>query len=471
MSVSPTPPASFDPLDTRNGVPGDAGEVTSLARRYADTAAEIEAQAANLRRLTSQARSGWKGEAGENFAAIAGDLAERIGRAKRRYEAAAQALSHFGNRLDDVQTAAYGAVRRAQSGEDEQRALRSSRPGPASVGATPEQAAAVAEEQRLHDRAVAAAGSRMSAARTDYDRAVEDYRSAAREAAAILRDGRGDDGLADSWWDRSAGWISDVLDVIGAVLLVLAIATVVIGVFVPGLAILGIGVFAALSTAGTVLTAVSFGGHLALWLTDNGKGSDVLWDLAGLATFGLGTGVARLARGLLGAAVRTGSRIAAARAGRQAFSTAGRPGLFYDLGRFVPFARPALSLSPSLRAAFTSADEGASAARATVEALASTPSSLGSRAFTLGDSVSAQLVSAVAQINRAVPGSARLAALDVLTRSVVGGGITVPQAVTSTQSVVDDYGTWVTEPSEDARQADARVRIVDQWSMPLLQVR
>ena len=69
---SPTRPGSFAPLDGRNGVPGDAGEVTDLARRYANTAAEIEAQATNLRRLSAQARGGWKGQAGEKFAERAG---------------------------------------------------------------------------------------------------------------------------------------------------------------------------------------------------------------------------------------------------------------------------------------------------------------------------------------------------------------------------------------------------------------
>lgn len=468
MSVSPTPPASFEPLDSRNGVPGDAGDVTDLARRYANTAAEIEAQASNLRRLTSQARSGWKGDAGDNFVQVAGDLAERIGKARTRYEAAAEALSHYGNRLDDVQRTAYDAVRRAQDAEDEQRALRSAAPVPPGAGATPEQLALATEDRRRHDDAVSAAATALSTARGDYEKAVESYHDLAAEAARLLRDGRADDGLADSWWDRNAGWISAVLDAIGAFVLVLTIAALVIGVFATG------GLLAAavpvLLAAGAALTAVSFGGHLALWLTDNGSGADVLWDLAGLLTFGLGSAATKLARGTAALAARAGGRAAATEAGRAAFTTAGRSSLLYDAGRFLPFGRQVLSLSPGLRAAFATADEQAAAARAGIQALGSAPSTQLSRLLMLGDRGPAQAFTAAGQVMAQVPNSAAVSALGWLTRGLTVGGVAVPGAVTGVQGAIDTWGDYVTEPREEARDQAARVEIVDQWSMPLSHV-
>ena len=460
----PTPPASFEPLDSRNGVPGDVGELTALARRYAGTAAEIEAQANNLRRLTSQARGGWKGEAGENFATIAGELAERIGRAQGRYDAAARAVTEFANRLDDVQTAAYGAVRRAQDAEDAQRALRASAPTPPGPAATPEQLTVAREEQRLHERAETAATSELAAARRDYERAVADYHQAAGDAARTLRAGRSDDGLADSWWDRNAGWISDVLDVVGAIVLVLAIVVLVIGVVATG------GLLLAAMPVLIALSAISFAGHLALWITDNGSGADVLWDLAGLLTFGLGAGVARGVRGLVGVASRAGGGAAATTAGRQAFTTAGRSTLLYDVSRRVPFAREILSLSPGLRATVSTADEQAALARAEVLALAGAPSTPLSRSLMLGDTSAAQAMTATSRIRQAVPDGLAVEAVTGLARSLIVGE-NVVDTVLDVQAVIDTYGDFVLEPAEEGRAQVVRAEIVEQWSIPLMHVR
>jgi uncharacterized protein YukE len=470
MSTSPVPPANFEPLDSGNGVPGDAGEVTALARRYADTAAEIEAQAANLRRLTSQARSGWKGEAGEKFTTIAGDLAERIAKAKDRYEAAAQAVMHFGDGLDDVQREAYDAVRRAQAAEEEQRALQASVPTTPGPSATAEELALAGEDRRRHQNAVSAAATRLSRAREDYGTAVGAYHDLAGVAARMLRDGRADDGLADSWWDRNAGWLSVVLDVISAIALVLTIAAVVIAVFATG------GAFAAaivplLMMGSTVLGGVALGGHFGLWLTDNGSGEDVLWDLAGVLTFGLGKGVAAGARGMLGLTSRVGARAAATTAGRTAFTIAGRSGLLYDLGRLVPFARPVLSLSPGVRAASAAADTAAAGARAGVMTAAATVSTGLSRGLAFADGATAQALTAINRINGVVPGSRAVDLLTGLANTMVVGGVTVPSVVTNGKGVLDVHTNFFAEPAEQERDQAARAEIVDQWSMPLLHVK
>ncbi|RBY96705.1 hypothetical protein DQ237_08865 [Blastococcus sp. TF02-8] len=469
MSVSPTAPASFQPLDGSNGVPGDAGDVTDLARRYADTAAEIEAQAAQLERLTSRSQQGWKGQAGENVVEVAGELAERILTAKDRYAAAARALSHFGNRLDDLQRTAYAAVRNAQEAVEEQRALSSSAPTAPGVDATPEQLALATEDRRRHQDAVDAAATRLGDARERYEQAVEDYHDLAEEAARILREGRADDGLADSWWDKHADFLSAVLDAIGAIVLVLTIAALVIGVFATG------GLLAAavpvLMAIGAGLTAISFGGHLALWLTDNGSGADVLWDLAGLLTFGLGAGVGRAARGLTGVASRVGGRVAGASAGRAAFTSTGRSGLLYDAARRVPFGQQILSVSPGLRAAFTTADEQATAARGAVEALAMAPSTRLSRLLALGDRAPAQSFTAINQIITRVPDSEVAWALGRLAQGMTIAGVTAPGLVTGIQGGLDTYGDYVSEPAQEATDQKVRAEIVDQWSMPLMHLR
>ena len=364
-------------------------------------------------------------------------------------------------------------MRRAQAAEDDTRRLNADRPVRPGAAATTEELLAAGAEQRAHDRAVDEAAARLSAARRDYERARGDYEDAAQRAAAILRDGRGDDGLKDSWWDRNAGWIKTALAVIGAIVVVLALVAIVLTMFVPGLNVLvgGLLLSTLLNGIGFGLGTLMLAGHTALWLTDNGEFSDVLWDLAGLATFGLGFAVARVARGLSGAMSRTGSGIAAARGGRGAFSSRGLPGLIYDVGRQVPLARPVLSLSPKLRDAFRAADAAASSRGSAVATLTGTPTTLINRVVALGDVELAELGTLVARINQAVPGSARLQALSALFRVVEVGGSSLPQAGLLVQGGVDTYGNLVTEPQEERQDLQDRTQILDQWSMPLMHVR
>ncbi|MGY1703945.1 WXG100 family type VII secretion target [Geodermatophilus sp. SYSU D00697] len=472
MSWSPTPPSSFAPLDGRNGVPGDAGALTTLARRYENTAAEIEAQAANLRRLTSQARGGWKGEAGEKFVERAGDLSDRIVKARGRYEAAARALRQFAEDLGEVQTRAYGAVHRAQEAQADRRTLEANRPARAAATATPEEATAAAADLRDHQHAVEEAATRLSTARRDYDRAVGDYDRAARSAAATLRDARGREELRDGWWDRNAGWITTALKWIGVAVFVIAIAALIIAFAAPTLMIAGtaISVIGALNAAGAALTVVMLGAHVGLAVTDNGEWSDVAWDLVGLATFKLGSVIKGAAQSVGATATRIGQRVGGVRAGRAAFSNRHLPGFLYDLGR-LPAVRPVLSVSRRLRGAFTTADQEVAAQRAFIGALVGNPSSMGARFRAMGDVDMAQLATLVGKIDDAVPGVIRLEAIRATTTAtsvVWGWGVQGTQTAKAVWDVVDDFAI---ESPQEARDAVHRAETVEQWSMPLCQVR
>ena len=466
MSGGPRPPLTFSPLDDRDGVPGNSDELTALARRYADTAAEIEAQAAHLAVLTSRSQDAWKGLAGDNFVEVAGDLATRISKAKDRYEAAARALTEFADDLVDVQTAAYSAVRRAQAAEDSHRALRNTAPLPPGPGATPEQLVVAGEEQRLHDRAVESAAADLSAARRDYAHAVEDYHRAAGAAARILSNGRSEDDLADSWWDRNAGWIDTVLEGIGAVVLVLAIVALVISLFVPGLNVLVLGTALAslLNGLAAGLTVVMLAGHTALWLSDNGEFTDVVMDLVGLATFRLGPLLGGAVSRLGSSAQRIGQGIAAARGGRQAFTTLGLPGRLYDVGQRLPGARALLSAAPGVRHAFAAADEAADAGRSSVAAISGLPTTSTSRALGLGDVTMSETLSLITRIDDAVPGSVRIAVLEGLARtSTAAWGLGV-QGSQTVHAASDVYGDFVVQPRQEKRDAVVRTETVRRWS-------
>ena len=459
MSGSPRPPASFLPLDDHNAVPGDAGELSALSRRYADTAAEIEAQAAHLERLTSRSQEAWKSEAGENFVEVAGDLAQRILRARGRYEAASQALEQFASDLEVVQTAAYAAVRRAQEAEASRRALETSAPASPGVGATPEQLLIAGEEQRRHDRAVNSAATDLGAARRDYENAVGEYHRAAERAARTLGAGRGDE-LVDDWWDENAWWIDTVLDAISVVVLVLTVVAIV-------LIVIGTAGAAGLMLAGAALTAVAFGGRLALWRTDNGSFEDVLWEAAGLLTFGLGKLVSAVARPALRATSQVGGRVGTARAGRQAFTDAGRSPLLFSVGR-LPLVRPVLEFSPRLRTTFAAADEAGQKVLDDIGKAAGTPSSRFTRGLAFGEEPIAQFLSALPRIHGAAKGGAQMKALVALGDAVVLGSVTAPNVVITGNSVVGAWENYVS--NAEAESGAQRAEIVDRWSMQLSRV-
>ncbi|RZU32716.1 WXG100 family type VII secretion target [Blastococcus saxobsidens] len=466
MTATPVAPASFEPLDHRNGVPGDPEELATLSRRYADTAAEIEAQAANLAQLTSRSQEAWKSQAGDNFVEVAGDLAERIGRARARYDAAADALMFFATALEGVQTEAYDAVRRAQAAEDARRALQYGAPVAPTPGATREQLLAADEEMRAHDRAVAAAADDLAAARRDYLVAVEAYGRAARTAAEVLSAGRSGDELADDWWDENAGWIDVVLDAVSAVALALVIVAVIIAVVLgPGIALVGI-----LMATSSLLSLLSASVRLDLWASGNGSFEDVLWDLAGAATFGLGKGVAVGAQGMLEVTSRVGGRVGSARAGRQAFTAAGRSPLLFDLGR-LPGVRPLLELSPGLHATFAAADTAALKAQALVTSASQTSSTGLTRAVSFADDDIAEALSAIHRIRQAGGGGAQLGALTLLADTMVVGTVTVPNAVIIGRTGWGLHDSVLVDPSSAMDQVAVdranRALIVDRWSMPL----
>ncbi|WP_147251557.1 hypothetical protein [Blastococcus sp. TBT05-19] len=410
MTATPVAPASFEPLDHRNGVPGDPEELAILARRYADTAAEIEAQAANLAELTSTSQEAWKSDAGDNFVEVAGDLAGRIGRARARYEAAAQALSFFATALEGVQTEAYDAVRRAQVAEESQLALRNSAPDAAAPGATPEQLLAAGAEHQAHQRALFAAEDDLAAARRDYFFAVESYDRAARAAAEILSTGRSGDDLADDWWDENAWWIDVVLDAIAVVALVLVIVAIVVAVLVTG----GLALAGAVMTASTVLGCVSLAVRSGMWATGNATAEDVFWDFVGVMTFGVGKLATAGVRGALGVS----TRLAGARTGGAVVTGAGAG---TRLTRGVTFV-----------------DEDLAAA-----------------------------LSAIHRTRTAGGAGAQLTALTVLADVMVVGAVTAPNLYLTGKAVAD-----LPEAAGGAREQAAedranRVAIVDRWSMPL----
>jgi uncharacterized protein YukE len=332
-------PPDFEPLAGTDPVPADTDEIAALGRRYTDTAAEIETQARNLRRLASNTTGGWVGKAGQAFQSRAADLATRISKAQERYAVAGQALSTCAQPMYDAQQDAYAAVRQAK---DAQQQLAANAPAsPAPTGSplpTAAETAAATRRQLAYDDATTA----LASARRRFDNAVQDYQAAAARAATSINAEISTDPLKDSWWDRNFGWISGVLKVVAIVVAVLAIvALVLICPLTAGViaGILGMTSVTALETAATAIGLFAVAGTVAQTIfdgiamaTDKESWTSFAIDLGSLAAFGLGEAAGTIIKGLAKGAEAAGDRVAAGRAGRAFMSARGLPGILYSLG-------------------------------------------------------------------------------------------------------------------------------------------
>ena len=212
-------PPDFEPLAGSDPVPGDPDQIGALARRYGQTAYEIQQQAGSLRALSDGARAGWRGASGTVFASKAEDLATRILRARDRYEAAATALSRLVTPMADAQSRAYAAVQKAKAAADQMSATQpligSASPAPGPVA----RARAVRYEEARQDLAIA---------RGQFNDAVEDYNAAVNAAANAINAELADDPMRDSWWDANFGWISHLFEYISIAIIALVILALIL---------------------------------------------------------------------------------------------------------------------------------------------------------------------------------------------------------------------------------------------------
>ncbi|MCF6506824.1 hypothetical protein E9549_05300 [Blastococcus sp. MG754426] len=284
-------PRDWSPLRPSDPVGGDAGAVARLARQYAGTAAAITTAATALREIHGSATV-WDSGAGRAFRERTAEVAGTIEQALARYEGTAAALAGYARALEDVQARADVVLARAREAEEARDAAWRAR----------ERAAAQPEpdpvaERRAHDDAAAATGG-IRAAGEELASLEAEWRAAGETAADAVDDVLGADDLADGFWD-------DVLDVIavvtgwaGKVAGALGLAAFLLGA-IPGLQPFA-APFAALALAAG---AVSLVGNTVLLASGRAGLDAVLWDVAGVLTFGAGRAFA-----LAGRAVATGTR-------------------------------------------------------------------------------------------------------------------------------------------------------------------
>lgn len=299
-------PSTFEPLASSNPVPADTDAMTTLGQRYTNTAAEIETQANNLKQLTSATSDQWKGQAATVFSSKAGDLSSRILQAQERYSTAGQALSAAASPMYDAQQRVYAAVEQAQQAQQQMTAnAPSPAPAPGSPPLTDEQKSA--EQTKASN--YSAAQDTLNQARSQFNSAVDDYKTAANTANKQINDELSHDSLTDSWFERHFGWLEEFFKILGYVILALAVIALIIACpFSAGL-LAALGASAGfLATAGTVIGWTIFGLTALTAVYDGveaglGKApwTAFIIDIVGLATFGAGKGIEAIGEGLVDA--------------------------------------------------------------------------------------------------------------------------------------------------------------------------
>jgi hypothetical protein len=408
-------------------VPASAYDVRQVAKEFSDQGAEMEDAARLLRNISNL--SGWTGKAATQLADKAQDTHGDLAKAASKYVDAGSALTTFAEAVDTARTETAAAVADAVEA-DAQRKSNSANLLDGVDEPTPEQVSA----QDDRDKALEAANSALSAARTRLVSALDALDRAAETAAGAIRSAS--ENFKDSRMDDIKGFVSSALAVIVDALNVLAI---IIAVVIVVLLIIGTGgaFLAFLVTAAFWVGAAIFAlTAVQVALGDKGLG-DLAWAALGL----IGGGA--LSKGLKGASSVLSSvrAVQVARVTQQA-----RDGLsvFVRLGRRVPFA-PIRNWASGVEARAIA--DAVSAFNAPLDALTSTSRLLRGaqlddmvttvrqithlKGLNLGDDIARELTKAQAWTGLAGLGWAGQ------TAAQLKDGIEVPQAFTNT---IDNIG-------------------------------
>lgn len=313
---------TWDPLHGGDPFPADPGRVRAYGNGVTTTGQLIGEQVTLLRKL--QQEDSWHTEAADAFREKAEELADKIDKTKGRYVDTGAALTTFADTLDGLEEQAV--VKRDRARELE--ATIGANPevetptGPGPDGTPPP---SLTPEQEAQNRRRGDALDDLAQVQRDFDGLVRSGEDAARSCASAIEDATDDD-VKDDWWDRNAGWIKQVTQILGWI----ALAFVLIALTVASGGTIWL-VFAA------VLTTISLLLNVGLALKADGSWWAVAIDAFSLLTMGTAGALTRVMSKSL-AAVRPG--VAAIR-GQQAFAaTMGRafgiPRAIYSFAASVP---------------------------------------------------------------------------------------------------------------------------------------
>jgi hypothetical protein len=278
-------PSDWEPLAEKDPVPGDPAEVRQLSRELKDIAQTIKDQTEKLRTMCSD--DYWDADAAKKFDHTAQDRAAELGKVYDRYHAAATALDGYVPTLEDQQAVSLTLRTQAQDLRD---ARDSAQKRLDHDDAQPDDA----DPRPGHDLDAQTVGDYWSELRELQRKAAEcasAVHQAARTAADKLDHVIHHDGLKDGWTDHvrqwvheAAGWISKIAYIAGLVATICGVLALLVG-WIP---VIGQALAAVLGAVALLATLVSLVCHLALLWSGDGGVLDVVLDVVGVLTFGVG---------------------------------------------------------------------------------------------------------------------------------------------------------------------------------------
>ncbi|WP_053743416.1 putative T7SS-secreted protein [Streptomyces sp. NRRL WC-3618] len=288
--------------ESSDPIPGDPEQVARLGRDLRKTAESIKKQADEIKALSSV--EAWKSKTAEEFRTQAEGAEGKLRKAFKRYDAAADALGEkvieggsskeYASELHHAQTMADKALRDAQGADSDQKTSTGA------IDGLPKDTADDDPGRKKLEKRQEAATSAMERAKKDLEAAKDVRDAAVKRARDAIRTAIDNDGLKDGNWDKfkdwvhdNAGWIKELVDVLGWVATICGTLSLVVG-WIP---IVGQALAGVLGTIALIATVISLVGHMVLALAGEGSWFDVALDVVGLATFGIGRGAIAGARG------------------------------------------------------------------------------------------------------------------------------------------------------------------------------
>jgi hypothetical protein len=239
---------------------------------------------------------------------------------------------------------------------------------------------------------------------------------------------------------------------------VLAIAALVIALFIPGLNVVvaGFALASILEAASVIGTVALLAGHTALASTGDGSWLDVGLDVVALATFGAGKAVTKVAEGAAVTARGVAAETAATRATEATLESTRVQRAVWRFADRIPHLGNWLRASDHLAGYETAARAAGATAHSDVLALAPETTAL-QRALFASEELPARLAQLQA-IDAAVPGVPQVgAAITRVTRAGAG------YAVLTDGAIAVDGGSHVTEDIVDWKS-----RIEPYFTYPLI---
>ena len=266
---------AWDPFVTDGDpFPAEPDWVTSYGKSLQRTAELIEEQVTLLRKLAQE--DSWSTDAADAFREKAEELADKITKVKGRYHDTGTHLVTFAETVGNKEEA---AVAKRNLARDQQEILDANPlVEPGAPGADGEPAELTPEQTTQNNKHTAAARA-LDGLQQDFNTLVGEARNAASECAGNIKDSIDDD-VKDDWWDRNAGWIGTLTNVLGWIVTIAAIVmlTVATGGTIWLIA-LGVGLAAGL---------ISLGLNIGLAMKADGDWWDVAFDAVSVLTLGAG---------------------------------------------------------------------------------------------------------------------------------------------------------------------------------------